>query len=207
MRCPYCTHIDTRVIDSRFANEGGQVRRRRQCERCKERFTTYETAELSMPRIIKSRDKAREPFSEEKLRAGMERALRKRPVETEKVDAAVARIKRRLRESGEREIPSGRIGSWVMEELRDLDHVAYIRFASVYRSFGDVRAFLDEIAGLENVLPPEAKRSQLRLALSEGGATPPEPAEGGRRAGKRKAPAPARPAPAKATAGGRGHKR
>jgi len=194
MRCPYCTHIDTRVIDSRFANEGEQVRRRRQCERCKERFTTYETAELSMPRIIKSRDKARETFSEEKLRAGLDRALRKRPVETEKVDAAVARIKRRLRESGEREIQSGRIGNWVMEELRDLDHVAYIRFASVYRSFGDVRAFLDEIAGLENVLPPEVKRSQLHLALPESGAQAAAPAESGKRAGKKKAPA--RPAPA-----------
>jgi transcriptional repressor NrdR len=188
MRCPYCTHIDTRVIDSRFASEGEQVRRRRQCERCKERFTTYETAELSMPRIIKSRDKAREAFSEEKLRAGLDRALRKRPVETERVDAAIARIKRRLRESGEREIGSGRIGNWVMEELRDLDHVAYIRFASVYRSFGDVRAFLDEIAGLENVLPPEVKRSQLHLALPEGGTPPAAPAESTKRGGKKKPP-------------------
>ena len=193
MRCPYCTHIDTRVIDSRFASEGEQVRRRRQCERCKERFTTYENAELSMPRIIKSHDKAREPFSEEKLRAGMDRALRKRPVETERVDAAVSRIKRRLRESGEREIGSGRIGNWVMEELRDLDHVAYIRFASVYRSFGDVRAFLDEIAGLENVLPPEVKRSQLHLALQEGGTPPAASADSAKRGGKKKAP-PARPA-------------
>jgi transcriptional repressor NrdR len=196
MRCPYCTHIDTRVIDSRFASEGEQVRRRRQCERCKERFTTYETAELSMPRIIKSRDKARESFSEEKLRAGLDRALRKRPVETERVDAAIARIKRRLRESGEREIGSGRIGNWVMEELRDLDHVAYIRFASVYRSFGDVRAFLDEIAGLENVLPPEVKRSQLHLALQEGGTPPAAPVDSAKRAGKKKPKlAAARPAP------------
>jgi transcriptional repressor NrdR len=165
MRCPYCTHPNTRVIDSRFVGEGEQIRRRRECEKCHERFTTYETAELNLPRVVKVRDKRREPFSEEKLRAGMERALRKRPVETERVDAAINNIKRKLRASGEREIPSSRIGEWVMQELRSLDHVAYVRFASVYRRFEDTSAFIEEIAGLENELPPEAQRHQLRLAL------------------------------------------
>lgn len=168
MRCPLCAHPSTRVIDSRFANEGEQVRRRRECERCRERFTTYEAAELNMPRVIKSHDRSREPFSEEKLRAGMDRALRKRPVETAKVDAAIDNIKRKLRGSGEREIESSRIGALVMEELRNLDHVAYVRFASVYRGFQDVRAFLEEIARLENELPPEARRNQLNLLPPEG---------------------------------------
>lgn len=160
--------MNTRVIDSRFAGEGEQVRRRRECEKCRERFTTYETAELAMPRVIKMRDHSREVFSEDKLRAGMERALRKRAVETERVDAAINNIKRRLRGSGEREIESARIGAWVMEALKDLDHVAYIRFASVYRSFSDVRAFLDEIEGLANELPPDLRRSQLDLLPAEG---------------------------------------
>jgi len=168
MRCPFCSNSSTRVIDSRFSGDGEQVRRRRECERCRERFTTYESAELNMPRVIKSRDRSREAFSEEKLRAGMDRALRKRPVETGKVDAAINNIKRRLRSGGEREVESSRIGAMVMEELRNLDHVAYVRFASVYRSFGDVRAFLDEIAHLENDLSPEARRSQLNLLPPEG---------------------------------------
>jgi transcriptional repressor NrdR len=167
MKCPYCAHADTRVIDSRFVGEGEQVRRRRECEKCRERFTTYETAELNLPRIVKQRDKRRETFSEEKLREGMERALRKRPVETERVDAAINNIKRKLRSSGEREIPSHRIGEWVMQELRDLDQVAFVRFASVYNSFDDVTAFSETIAGLENELPPEVRRHQLDLALPE----------------------------------------
>ncbi len=165
MRCPYCLHSNTRVIDSRFVGEGEQVRRRRECEKCRERFTTYETVELNMPRIVKARDKSREAFNEEKLRAGMERALRKRAVETDRVDAAINNIKRKLRASGARELPSSKVGEWVMQELRNLDHVAYVRFASVYHSFEDVTAFLEEIAALGNELPPEAKRHQLPLAL------------------------------------------
>jgi transcriptional repressor NrdR len=167
MKCPYCAFADTRVIDSRFVGDGEQVRRRRECEKCRERFTTYETAELNLPRIVKQRDKRREPFSEEKLREGMERALRKRPVETERVDAAINNIKRKLRSSGEREIPSQRLGEWVMQELRELDQVAFVRFASVYQSFDDVTAFRDAIAGLENELPPEARRHQLDLMLPD----------------------------------------
>ena len=159
MRCPFCHEIDTRVIDSRLAEDGEQVRRRRECTACKERFTTYETVELTLPRVIKA-DGRREPFMEEKLRAGLVRALEKRPVPTEKVDAAIARIRRKLLASGEKEVPSRWIGDWAMEQLHALDQVAYVRFASVYRSFDDVRAFLEEIELLEKSLPPEAGKDQ-----------------------------------------------
>ena len=166
MRCPFCNEPDTRVIDSRDASEGDQVRRRRECMACKERFTTYESAELSYPRIVKS-DGRREAFIEEKLRAGLMRALEKRPVEMDAVEVSVERIKRHLRETGDREINSQKVGDWVMEQLRELDQVAYVRFASVYRSFEDVRAFLDEIERLENELPPAVKKDQLDLIPSE----------------------------------------
>jgi len=167
MRCPFCSDVDTRVIDSRLVGEGDQIRRRRECTHCKERFTTYESAELNFPRIIKS-DGRREPFREEKLRGGIERALEKRPVEMERVDIAVSHIKHKLRAIGEREVKSRMLGDWVMEQLRGLDQVAYVRFASVYRSFEDVRAFLDEIERLENELPPELRESQLDLLPSDG---------------------------------------
>ncbi|MBI2970540.1 MAG: transcriptional regulator NrdR [Gammaproteobacteria bacterium] len=162
MRCPFCSSQDTRVIDSRLVGEGEQIRRRRECTGCKERFTTYESPELNYPRIIKS-DGRREPFIEDKLRAGIFRALEKRPVPVEKVETAIAKVKQTLRGSGEREVRSRQIGDWVMEELRALDQVAYVRFASVYRSFEDVRAFLEEIERLENELPPELRSSQLNL--------------------------------------------
>jgi transcriptional repressor NrdR len=167
MRCPFCSDMDTRVIDSRLVGEGDQIRRRRECTQCKERFTTYELAELNYPRIIKS-DGRREAFMEEKLRGGIMRAIEKRPVEIEKVDIAVEQIKHKLRALGEREVKSRKVGNWVMEQLRGLDQVAYVRFASVYRSFEDVRAFLDEIERLENELPPELKRNQLDLLPSDG---------------------------------------
>ncbi|HEY5702050.1 MAG TPA: transcriptional regulator NrdR [Gammaproteobacteria bacterium] len=167
MRCPFCSDMDTRVIDSRLVGEGDQIRRRRECTQCKERFTTYELAELNYPRIIKS-DGRREAFMEDKLRGGIMRAIEKRPVEIEKVDIAVEQIKHKLRALGEREVKSRKIGNWVMEQLRGLDQVAYVRFASVYRSFEDVRAFLDEIERLENELPPELKRNQLDLLPSDG---------------------------------------
>jgi transcriptional repressor NrdR len=167
MRCPFCSDLDTRVIDSRLVGEGDQIRRRRECTRCKERFTTYELAELNYPRIIKS-DGRREPFKEEKLRGGILRALEKRPVEMERIDIAVEQIKHKLRALGDREVKSRKLGDWVMEQLRSLDQVAYVRFASVYRSFEDVRAFLDEIERLENELPPELKESQLDLLPSDG---------------------------------------
>lgn len=168
MRCPFCSDPDTRVIDSRLVGEGNQIRRRRECNKCSERFTTYESAELNFPRIIKS-DGRREPFKEEKLRGGILRALEKRPVETERIDIAVSNIMHNLRASGDREIESMTIGNWVMEQLRAIDQVAYVRFASVYRSFEDVRAFLDEIERLEHELPPELRKSQLDLLPSEDG--------------------------------------
>jgi transcriptional repressor NrdR len=168
MRCPFCAFPDTRVIDSRLLGEGEQVRRRRECTSCKARFTTYETAEISLPRIVKS-DGRRETFNEDKLRGGILKALEKRPVPMEKVEDAINQIKRHIRESGEREIDSRKVGELVMQELRALDQVAYVRFASVYRSFEDVRAFLEEIERLEHDLPPEAREQQLDLLPTEGG--------------------------------------
>lgn len=162
MRCPFCTQPDTKVIDSRLANEGDSVRRRRECVTCGERFTTFETAELVMPRIVKQ-DGTREPFNEEKLRAGLLRALEKRPVDTEEVEAAINRIKHRLRAAGDRELASRKLGEWVMDELREMDEVAYIRFASVYRSFQDVNAFREVIERLQNEPSPEVRRNQLNL--------------------------------------------
>jgi|SRR5690606_17096442 len=144
MHCPFCSADDTKVIDSRLVSEGDQVRRRRECLSCHERFTTYEVAELLMPRIIKS-DGTREPFDDSKLRAGLQRALEKRPVSVEAVESAISRIKHSLQATGERELPSRTIGEKVMDELRQLDQVAYVRFASVYRSFQDVEEFRREI--------------------------------------------------------------
>ena len=147
MRCPFCTEPETRVIDSRLVGDGDQIRRRRECTACQERFTTYEAAELNLPRVIKS-DGRREPFREEKLRTGLLRALEKRPVPSERIEHALAEIKRSLRSGGEREVASRLIGDLVMAELRSLDRVAFVRFASVYRSFQDVQAFVDEIERL-----------------------------------------------------------
>jgi len=144
MHCPFCAEADTKVIDSRLVTSGAQVRRRRECLDCGERFTTYEVAELVMPRIIKN-DGRRDGFVEEKLRAGMVRALEKRPVSSEALEAKISEIKQFLRASGEREIPSKTLGELVMKALHDLDKVAYVRFASVYRNFEDVSAFDAEI--------------------------------------------------------------
>lgn len=148
MHCPFCNADDTKVIDSRLVAEGNQVRRRRECITCSERFTTFETAELVMPRLIKQKG-AREPFNEEKLRSGMLKALEKRPVSVEKIDAAISHITHKLRASGEREVPSKMVGELVMEELRKLDEVAYVRFASVYRSFKDLNEFREAIDSIE----------------------------------------------------------
>lgn len=166
MYCPFCRAQDTKVIDSRLASDGTQVRRRRECLACGERFTTFESAELVMPRIIKSNG-AREPFNEKKLSAGILRSMEKRPVEAESVDAAISRIQHRLRASGEREIQSRLLGDWVMHELRALDQVAYVRFASVYRSFEDVKAFQEEIERLENEPTAEEKKDQISLLPDE----------------------------------------
>ena len=149
MHCPFCSADDTKVIDSRLVAGGDQVRRRRECATCAERFTTYEVAELVMPRVIKQNG-SREPFDEEKLRAGFLRALEKRPVSVEDIEAVINNIKHALRATGEREIQSLVLGELVMEHLKKLDQVAYVRFASVYRSFEDIAEFRDEIERLES---------------------------------------------------------
>jgi transcriptional repressor NrdR len=148
MRCPFCGAQDTRVLDSRLANEGDQVRRRRECNACKERFTTHEVAELTLPRIVK-RDGISQPFEENKLRSGMLRALEKRPVGSDAIEAAINRIKKDLMAKGEREVSAQELGEQVMKELNLLDHVAFVRFASVYRSFQDVSEFTDIIEDLQ----------------------------------------------------------
>jgi transcriptional repressor NrdR len=162
MYCPFCSHEETKVIDSRLAADGRQIRRRRQCLDCNERFTTFETAELVMPRLIKS-DNSRQPFDENKLRNSMIRALEKRPVAADEFEQAIGRLVHRLRTMGEREVPSRLVGELVMEELRNLDEVAYVRFASVYRSFQDVTEFQDEIKRLQEISRTAASREQMSL--------------------------------------------
>lgn len=148
MHCPFCSADDTKVIDSRLVADGDQIRRRRECLSCHERFTTYEVAELLMPRVIKQ-DDSREPFDENKLRAGLHRALEKRPVSAEAIESSVNQIKHYLQGTGEREVAALLIGEKVMEQLRELDEVAYVRFASVYRRFKDINEFREELDRLE----------------------------------------------------------
>ena len=148
MHCPFCSHTDTKVIDSRLIAEGSQTRRRRECPDCGERFTTFESAELLMPKIIKSRDDMREPFNEQKLREGLYRALEKRPVGEEEVETLIEDIKKDIRSYGEREVRSILIGEEIMKRLRRLDEVAFIRFASVYRRFEDITEFSEEVEKL-----------------------------------------------------------
>ncbi len=164
MRCPFCENAETKVIDSRLANEGDLVRRRRECMKCSERFTTFESAELVMPRIVKS-DGSRVPFDEQKLLNGVQRALDKRPVDVDQIEAAISKIKRLVRATGDREVPSKFVGEAVMQELRELDQVAYVRFASVYRSFEDVSEFMEEIDKLENEPTEAEKRRQMSLLI------------------------------------------
>ena len=171
MHCPFCQHEETRVIDSRVSEDGNSIRRRRECEACGERFNTFETAELKLPTLVKS-DGRREAFDERKLRTGFERSLQKRPVSGEQIDAAVRGVIHALRMSGEREVPSRKVGVFVMEELKKLDQVAYVRFASVYRKFEDVADFREEIERLERDLPGLATE---QLPLLD------EPVRGGKR--------------------------
>jgi len=166
VHCPFCSHEETKVIDSRLAGEGRQVRRRRECLSCGERFTSFETAELVMPHVNK-RDGRREPFDEHKLRTGVLRALEKRPVTSEQVEESVSRILHRLRTLGEREVDSRVLGQHVMEELRRLDEVAYVRFASVYRSFQDVTEFQEEIRRLQSLPSLLVDREQMSLLPDE----------------------------------------
>jgi transcriptional repressor NrdR len=163
MYCPFCGHVETKVTDSRLAGEGRQIRRRRECLSCGERFTTFETAELVMPMVVKG-DRSRETYDEAKLRAGMEKALEKRPVPREQLDEAVSRITHKVRSLGDREVQSRAIGELVMDELRQLDEVAYVRFASVYRHFEDVEAFHEEIQRLrsQRALAPQGRRVAKR---------------------------------------------
>ncbi len=162
MHCPFCGHDETKVIDSRLAGEGRQIRRRRQCLACNERFTTFETAELVMPRLIKN-DNSRQPFDENKLRNSMTRALEKRPVPSDELEEAIGHLIHKLRTMGEREVPSRLVGELVMEELRALDEVAYVRFASVYRRFQDITEFEDEIKRLQRISETAASREQMSL--------------------------------------------
>ena len=164
MHCPFCQHEDTRVIDSRVSEDGGSIRRRRECARCEGRFNTVETAELKLPTVVKG-DGRREPFDIDKLRRSMERALHKRPVPQAQIDAAVRAVVQQARASCERELASRRLGDFVMTQMRRLDHVGYVRFASVYRAFEDVADFREEIEMLERGLPTDGE--QLPLLTGE----------------------------------------
>jgi transcriptional repressor NrdR len=166
VHCPFCSHPETKVIDSRLAGDGRQVRRRRECLSCSERFTTFESPELVMPRVVK-RDDSREPFDEGKLRAGMVRALEKRPVSSEALEAALARITHQLQTLGEREVQARVIGDMAMEELRALDEVAYVRYASVYRHFQDIESFQVEVRRLQERAEQDSRRDQLPLLPDE----------------------------------------
>ena len=148
MYCPYCNALDTKVIDSRLAAEGAQVRRRRQCTECGERFTTFEVVEVVMPRIIKANGRI-EPYDQNKLRRSISLPLQKRPVTSDEIDATIGRVEHKLRNMGEREISSKMVGEVVMSELKGLDDVAYVRFASIYRDFQDIAAFQAELATID----------------------------------------------------------
>ncbi|MDT8408271.1 MAG: transcriptional regulator NrdR [Wenzhouxiangellaceae bacterium] len=162
MWCPFCSHTDTRVVDSRLTSDGYQIRRRRECVQCGARFNTFELPALKAPNVIKSNG-SREAFSEDKLRRGMLRALEKRPVETQQVERALRDLLRKIRTLEESEIPSQAIGEWVASELARLDQVAYVRFASVYRRFEDVQAFREEIERLERESPRGIDTRQISL--------------------------------------------
>ncbi|MEM8491242.1 MAG: transcriptional regulator NrdR [Pseudomonadota bacterium] len=176
MHCPFCSATDTKVIDSRLVSDGTQVRRRRECLACKERYTTYEAAELLMPRVIKQNGN-REPFDEDKLRAGFARALEKRPVSVETIETEISFVKQTLRATGEREIASRELGELVMDRLKSLDKVAYVRFASVYKSFEDIAEFQHAIDSLQKESDSPSQVSpemspELSSELSQGPGTP-----------------------------------
>ncbi len=165
MRCPFCASDDTRVIDSRLGDGGESVRRRRQCQQCAQRFTTVEQVVFEMPGVIKTAGR-REKFDQAKLRRGITRALEKRPVGAEVIEGAVNRIMRQFTHKGDREIEAKQIGEAVMDELRELDEVAYVRFASVYRSFQDLEAFSDEVQKLRQSWSIRASKLQSSLLPS-----------------------------------------
>ncbi|MEO0422404.1 MAG: transcriptional regulator NrdR [Pseudomonadota bacterium] len=181
MHCPFCGHEETRVTDSRLAGEGAQVRRRRVCSRCGERFTTFEAPQLVMPHLIKT-DGKRQPFDDAKLRRGISMSLQKRPVGEDAVEDALERIKHALLATGEREVPSRLVGELVMNELKRLDQVAYVRFASVYRSFEDISAFREELEKLEAEDEPnnEAEEQMSLLPDASRATVTPSPGKGRR---------------------------
>ena len=179
MHCPFCGHDETRVTDSRLAGEGSQVRRRRVCSRCGERFTTFEAPQLVMPHLIK-REGKRQPFDEAKLRQSISIALQKRPVGEDAVEDAITRIKHALLGTGEREVPSRLLGELVMNELRRLDQVAYVRFASVYRSFEDIEAFREELEKLEALDGPEVDAEEQMSLLPDASRATVTPTKAGR---------------------------
>ena len=144
MNCPFCSHVDTRVVDSRLGREGNNIRRRRECEDCGKRFTTYERVEEMLPLVVK-KDGRRESFDRQKIVAGMQRACEKRPVSISTIEQFVDRLEHQLQESGDKEIPSSRVGEAVMTALHEIDQVAYVRFASVYREFRDINEFMSEL--------------------------------------------------------------
>lgn len=158
MRCPFCRHEDTQVVDSRVSEDGAAIRRRRRCPSCDKRFTTYERVELALPSVVK-KDGSRVEFDRRKIVASMQLALRKRPVSADAVDASIARIEYQLLGSGEREVQSKRLGELVMNELRQLDTIAYVRFASVYKRFEDVSEFEDVLDEFRRAAP---KKSGVR---------------------------------------------
>lgn len=166
MHCPFCSATETKVIDSRLVGGGSQVRRRRECNQCNERFTTFEGAELVMPKVEK-RDGKREPFNEDKMSAGILRALEKRPVSTEQIEQLILQIKKEIRMTGEREVASEFIGNLIMDSLVQVDKVAYVRFASVYRSFEDIAEFGEEIAKIGQQADSKKEITSLQSKLFE----------------------------------------
>lgn len=147
MKCPFCSHEDTRVVDSRLGKEGNNIRRRRECIECERRFTTYERVEETLPLVIK-KDGRREAFDRQKIISGIQRACEKRPVPIATIEKVVDQMELTLQESGEKEIPASRIGEAIMEALQSLDEVAYVRFASVYRQFRDINEFMAELTDI-----------------------------------------------------------
>ena len=166
MYCPFCGDQETKVVDSRLAGDGYQIRRRRECTGCAERFTTFESAEFVLPKLVKT-DESREPFDETKLRSGILKATEKRPISSEEIEELISRVIRKVQKMGEREIQSRLLGEIVIEELREIDEIAFIRYASVYRRFQDVEEFEKEIESLRDATPMEKKRTQISIFQDE----------------------------------------
>ncbi len=166
MYCPFCGDQETKVVDSRLAGDGYQIRRRRECTGCAERFTTFESAEFVLPKLVKT-DESREPFDEAKLRSGILKATEKRPISSEAIEELISRVIRKVQKMGEREIQSRLLGEIVIEELRGIDEIAFVRYASVYRRFQDIEEFEKEIESLRDTPSAEDSRSQISIFQDE----------------------------------------